>query len=49
MMAQLPDAVITTETGFNLQSNDATSAGKMRPIEEMFNIKGPMGVGLKMK
>ena len=48
-MAQTVNAV-TTETGFNLQSNDAANAftGQMRPIEEMFNIKGPMGRGLEI-
>ena len=49
VMAQTVNAV-TTETGFNLQSNDAANAftGQMRPIEEMFNIKGPMGRGLEI-
>lgn len=49
-MAQTVTAMIT-EAAFNLHSGDAVNAvaGKMRPIEEMFNIKGPMGRGLEMK
>ena len=46
MMAQIHE-VAMTETG--LKADDANDHGQARPIEEMFNIKGPMGVGLQMK
>ena len=47
-MAQTVNA-INTETGFNLSSDAANAyTGQMRPIEEMFNIKGPMGRGLEI-
>ena len=50
MMAQTVTAV-TCETGFNTQNSLVANAfnGQMRPIEEMFNIKGPMGRGLDIK
>jgi len=42
---------MATEAAFDLKSGDASNAqtGQMRPIEEMFNIKGPMGRGLDIK
>ena len=48
-MAQTVCAM-TTEAAFDLKSGDAQNAvaGQMRPIEEMFNIKGPMGRGLEL-
>ena len=49
-MAQTVSAV-TTEAAFDLKRGDAANAvtGQMRPVEEMFNIKGPMGRGLEIK
>ena len=42
---------MATETGFNLHTDTNNNAltGQMRPIEEMFSIKGPMGRGLDIQ
>ena len=48
VMAQTVNAV-NTETGFNSGNEPGNVlTGQMRPIEEMFNIKGPMGRGLEI-
>jgi len=50
-MAQTVPTMVNTEAGFDLKADDQANAvtGKMRPIEEKFYIKGPMGRGLEMK
>ena len=50
-MTQAVPTILNTDAGFDLKNNDQANAvtGKMRPIEEMFYIKGPMGRGLEMQ
>ena len=45
------DPAVVTECGFNLDDCvvEASETGRMRPMSEMFSIKGPMGRGLEIK
>ncbi len=45
------DPAVVTECGFNLEDCvvESSDTGRMRPMSEMFSIKGPMGRGLEIK